>query len=156
MSNAKLYTPFSTRRTKTILCQAAHLRIFHIWEYPPLGYIVVIFITCVGSICNRQRHPETILRRKLYTIYCQNNKRKKFSYFGWSKILHVNNFFLLCLFLFSRCISFDFRPATYNLILFSQFLLLESALKVLDRLKWLFCVFRKKPSMSAPESIDSA
>ena len=26
--NAKLYTPFSTRRTKTILCQAAHPRIF--------------------------------------------------------------------------------------------------------------------------------
>ena len=35
MSQAKLYTFFSTRRrTKTIPCQAAHPRI---WQYPPSG-----------------------------------------------------------------------------------------------------------------------
>ena len=76
MSNAKLYTPFSTRQTKTILRQAAHPRIFHIWEL----------------------------------------------YFFWFDLLHRTS------------------------ILLSQFWLLESALKVLDSLKWLFYVFRKKPN----------
>ena len=59
-------------------------------------------------------------RRKLYVIYCQNNKWNKISLCWWRIILHVsiNEVFLLCFFSFR--ISFDHLPCYLEPTLFRE------------------------------------
>ena len=56
--------------------------------------------------------PRDYSPKKIIHYLLSEQQMKEIFVFRMTQILHVNNFFLLCLFLFSRCISFDFRPAT--------------------------------------------
>ena len=67
------------------------------------------------NLCGKHLHsteaPRDYSPKNIIHYLLSEQQMKEIFVFRMTQILHVNNFFLLCLFLFSRCISFDFRPA---------------------------------------------